>query len=57
MATCASLRAFVARPCDPRATRRSVVTQAATQKTAGAPAAIKIRDAGSSTRQGTARQV
>lgn len=56
MAT-ASLRAFTARPCAQRnASRRSVLAQASTAKAPAAPVAIKLKDAGVHTRQGTSRK-
>jgi hypothetical protein len=58
MATAVSLRAVAARPCSkPFIPRRVVLAQAAggTAKTAGNPVAVKLKDAGVNTRQGTSR--
>ena len=50
------LRAFTARPCSQRASRRPVVVKAAAETPARA-VAVKLKDAGAATRQGTSRQV
>lgn len=58
MSTVASLRAAPARPCSHKlAYRRLAPAKAAggTAKTAGNPVAIKLKDAGVNTRQGTSR--
>ncbi|KAL4437229.1 hypothetical protein ABPG75_004368 [Micractinium tetrahymenae] len=55
MASAVCVRAFSARPCTQRTSRRAVVVKAV-DTTAASPVAIKLKDAGSSTRQGTSRK-
>ncbi|EFN53124.1 hypothetical protein CHLNCDRAFT_137480 [Chlorella variabilis] len=54
----ACLRAFTARPCSQRVSyRRPVFAQAEGATKTAAPVAVKLKDAGYNTRQGTSRQV